>query len=400
MKRLWISLLTLSLLGTLCTPALAAEETSYTMGIQVNGSSSATVDLDSTLTVTLTMAQDNADTFDLYCMQDYVCFDPEYFDYVDSSLQVYTLGDTVETPVFSASVISFPASQTEQNRVYVNRVTDNAQSLTSGVTVLTFQLEAVKTGTTSITHDKPEVFRNPMELHPCTCNNATVTIQKPSEGGGSGGGGGSGSGGASGGGSIVIEEPDTPLGDLPFVDVPADAWYAEAVDYVVNAGLMNGTSATTFSPNGTTDRAMLVTVLYRLEGSPSVSKRSDFADVTSGTWYTDAVNWANANGIVTGYGNGMFGPTDSVTREQTAAILYRYVSYKNHDVSKQSSLSGYTDANAVSAWALDAMEWAVADGLISGTDTNALLPGGYATRAQTAQILMRLCQGVLDVSAN
>lgn len=394
MKRLWTSLLALSLVGTLCTPALAVEEESYTMGIQVNGSSTATVDRDSTLTVTLTMSRDGADTFDLYCMQDYVCFDPVYFDYVDGSLKVYTTGDPVETPVFSASALAFPASATETNRVYVNRVTDDAQTLSSGVTVLSFQLEAVKTGVTSITHDKVEVFRDPMQQHPYTCEDAVVTIQEPSSGGTGG------SGGGTSGSDVVIEEPDTPLGDLPFVDVPSDAWYADAVESVVNAGLMNGTSPTTFSPNSTTDRAMLVTVLYRLEGSPAVTKLADFTDVADGTWYTDAVAWGAANGIIDGYGNGKFGPLNPVTREQTATILYRYVSYKGRDVSERSALSGYVDGDAVGDWALEAVEWAVADGLISGTNTNAILPRGYATRAQIAQILARLYENLMNTSAN
>lgn len=403
MKRFATGLMALVLAFTLCAPAMAATG-DYAMSIQVNGGSSATVARGSEVTVTLTLSQEGADTFDLYSMQDYVCFDPDYFAYVEDSLQVYTVG-AVPSPVFDASAIAFPAGETELNRIYVNRAGNTPQALSSGVTVLTFQLEALKNGTTTLSHDKTEVFQTPGQLYTCALRDATVTISDTAGGGGTGGGGTGGGGGSTGGGSagggdVVIEEPDTPLAPLPFVDVPADAWYADAVTYVVNAGLMNGTSATTFSPNGTTDRAMLVTVLYRLEGSPSVTSYPQFSDVPGGTWYTDAVAWAAANGIVDGYGNGQFGPTDPVTREQTATILYRYVDYKGHDVSRQASLSGYTDDEAVSTWALDAMEWAVADGLISGTDTKALLPGGYAARSQTAQILMRLCESILKESVN
>lgn len=392
MKRLCTSLLALTLLAGLCTPVLAAEEDQYAMAIQVNGSSSATVDRGSAVTVTLTMDREGADTFDLYCMQDYVCFDPAYFTYVEDSLQVYTVAGTVETPVFSASAIAFPAGQEELNRIYVNRVTDEAQTLSSGTTVLTFQLQAVQNGTTTISHDKTEVFRDPMQMHPCAVQDASVTIREPS-GGGTSTGGGSVSGPT--GGDTVIDEPDTPLGPLPFVDVPTGAWYEKAVEYVYQQELMSGTSETTFSPNAATDRAMLVTILYRLEGSPAVHDASPFTDVPAGTWYTDAVIWGAANGIVEGYGNGKFGPTDPVTREQVASILYRYVAYRGGDVSASTSLDGYTDKAAVSAWAESALEWAVADGLISGTDAKALMPGGRATRAETAQILMGLCQQLL-----
>lgn len=140
---------------------------------------------------------------------------------------------------------------------------------------------------------------------------------------------------------------------------------------------------------------MLVTILYRLEGSPAVQDASPFADVPAGTWYTDAVIWGAANGIVEGYGDGRFGPTDPVTREQVASILYRYTAYRGVDVSAEASLDGYVDEASVSTWAEQAVEWAVAEGLISGTDAKALMPAGRASRAETAQILMGLCEQVL-----
>ena len=140
---------------------------------------------------------------------------------------------------------------------------------------------------------------------------------------------------------------------------------------------------------------MVVTILYRLDGEPAVTKDIPFADVPAGQWYSNAINWAAANGIVDGYGNGKFGPDDTITREQMAAILYRYASYKGYSVSDLANLTGYTDAASVSEWASTAMRWAVAEGLIEGTSATTLSPSGDSTRAQVATILMRFCEGVV-----
>ena len=118
--------------------------------------------------------------------------------------------------------------------------------------------------------------------------------------------------------------------------------------------------------------------------------------MASGQWYTDAVNWAAANDIVAGYGNGLFGPNDTVTREQMAVILYRYAQYKGYDTSASNSLNGYTDVGGVSSWALTAMQWANAEGLINGTSGTTLSPTNGATRAEVAQILMRFCENFVD----
>lgn len=180
-----------------------------------------------------------------------------------------------------------------------------------------------------------------------------------------------------------------------FTDVDQDKWYHEGVDYAIKNGLMNGTGADTFAPDATTTRAMVVTILYRLDGEPAVTKDVPFADVPAGQWYSNAINWAAANGIVDGYGNGKFGPDDTITREQMAAILYRYASYKGYSVSDLANLTGYTDAASVSEWASTAMRWAVAEGLIEGTSATTLSPSGDSTRAQVATILMRFCEGVV-----
>lgn len=184
----------------------------------------------------------------------------------------------------------------------------------------------------------------------------------------------------------IAEEP------LPFTDVASDAWYGQAAAYVYRQGLMSGTAQDRFSPDLTTNRAMLVTILYRLAGSPAVDGGSAFTDVSGGDWFASGVAWASANGIVTGYGDGRFGPNDPITREQMAAILYRYAGFAGQSTAGQADLSGYTDAGQVSPYAAEAMGWAVDRGLITGVSAGTLAPGGSATRAQVATILMRFCQ--------
>ena len=179
-----------------------------------------------------------------------------------------------------------------------------------------------------------------------------------------------------------------------FSDVKTGDWYADAVKYVADKGMMNGTSKTTFGPNDSTTRGMIVTVLYRLENEPSAAAAS-FTDVVSGQYYTDAVAWANANGIVTGYGNGKFGPNDVVTREQFAAILYRYAQYKKYDVSvgEDTNILSYADAQSISAYAIPAMQWAGGAGIVNGFNGK-LNPQNNATRAEVAAMLMRYCEKV------
>ena len=155
---------------------------------------------------------------------------------------------------------------------------------------------------------------------------------------------------------------------------------------------MNGTSSNVFSPNATTTRGMIVTMLYRLEGEPRVTTGSAFDDVDAAMYYVDAIAWANANGIVTGYDEATFGPNDAITREQMAAILYRYAQYKGYELKTGADPSQYTDAADISSWALDAMEWANAEGLITGRTAATIVPGGTATRAEAATILMRFLE--------
>ena len=165
----------------------------------------------------------------------------------------------------------------------------------------------------------------------------------------------------------------------------ADAWYADAVQYVVSEGLMNGTDAATFSPDAPMSRAMLVTVLYRLSGEPAVSQDSGFADVASDAYYADAVSWAVGEGIVTGTSQTTFSPDESVTREQMAVLLYRCAG----EPSTAGDLSAHADAENISDYAAEAMSWCVENGILNGTDGGRLAPAASATRAETAAVLQR-----------
>ena len=189
----------------------------------------------------------------------------------------------------------------------------------------------------------------------------------------------------------AAEEPS----GFPFTDVTSGDWYYDAVVYAWENDLMTGTSATTFAPGMTTSRAMLATLLYRLDGAPDLSDENlgyPYGDVDADSWYGDGVYWARLHGVVTGVTSEIFDPNGDITREQMAAMLYRYAQYKGYDVTGSADLSGYADADSVSDWAGYAMAWAVDSGLISGVGNNTLNPQGSATRAEIATILMRFCQ--------
>ena len=180
---------------------------------------------------------------------------------------------------------------------------------------------------------------------------------------------------------------------LPFVDVNVNDWFYNDVVYVYVNGLMNGTSATTFDPYGITTRGQIVTILWRLEGQPAVSGACPFTDVAVGSYYETAITWAAANGIVTGYDATTFGPDDQITREQMAAILYRYAMGKQlASPALVNNLAVFTDADKISAYAVDAMNWAVGQGLINGMGDGTVAPQGQAIRAQAAAILHRFCE--------
>ena len=181
----------------------------------------------------------------------------------------------------------------------------------------------------------------------------------------------------------------------PFTDASTTVWYHDGVHFCIDEGLMEGYGGDLFGPNDTLSRAQLCQIVYNMEGQPDVTGDSVFTDVADGAWYADAVTWAAENGIVGGYGNGKFGPDAPITREQLAAILYRYAQSKGYDTTQGGmAIREYADFEQISDYAVEAMTWAVNTGLISGTSTTTLSPQGLATRAQVATILMRFIEGM------
>lgn len=191
--------------------------------------------------------------------------------------------------------------------------------------------------------------------------------------------------------------PGTALaaGENPFTDVPASHWAHDDITYVYENDLMNGTDGSLFSPESTTTRAQVVTVLYRLAGQPAADWANPFWDVPASAWFHDAVTWAWENDITGGVSSTHFGAGNAVTREQLATFLYRYAQDQGYDTSARADLSGYSDAGLVSSYATEALSWANATGLITGTTATTLSPKGSATRAQVATILSRFCQDVI-----
>ena len=201
--------------------------------------------------------------------------------------------------------------------------------------------------------------------------------------------------------AIAYDAPDATVVEYP--DVTTDDWFYDAVQYVSANGLMNGVyqpdGSVLFEPETTTTRAMIVTMLYRLDGASAESSVEKFPDVTKVDWFYHQVMWAYENNIVTGYPEGNFGPNDDVTRQQLAAILYRYAKDAGYDVSVSedfAGFAGYTDADEIQEYAVDAMKWAVENGLINGTTDTTLAPTEGATRAQIATIFMRFCENIVE----
>ncbi|HIT32543.1 MAG TPA: S-layer homology domain-containing protein [Candidatus Enterenecus stercoripullorum] len=185
--------------------------------------------------------------------------------------------------------------------------------------------------------------------------------------------------------------PDCP--SVGFTDVDAGLWYHEAVDYMVENGLMVGTTATTFSPGTGSTRGMLITILYRYAGSPQVQGDMPFSDVAENAFYHDAVLWAFQNNIAQGVGAGTFGPSELITREQLAAFLYRYAQFSGRDTSAQTDLSAHPDAGQISGWAGRALSWAVAEGIVQGGSNSMIMPQDTATRAHIAAMVFRFAEG-------
>ena len=193
---------------------------------------------------------------------------------------------------------------------------------------------------------------------------------------------------------FVEKTDEIPVVVNPFADVKESDWFYNDVMFVYSNGIMAGTGETTFEPNTTTNRAMFVAVVWRLENMPAPENTASFTDVEKGTWYTEAAAWAYENGIASGFGDGTFGPNESITREQLAVFLYKYAQYKGYDLTITGNIDSFIDKDSVSPWAKDAVTWAVQNGFIAGKDGNKLDPKGFATRAEFAAIIHRFIENM------
>lgn len=192
-------------------------------------------------------------------------------------------------------------------------------------------------------------------------------------------------------GTILDGEESCP--GRQFLDLSGSGWYHEYTDYVIEEGLMNGVSATAFAPDGELTRGMLVTILYRMADKPAASSGGAFTDTDSGAWYAEAVSWASENELVTGYGDGRFGPDDPITRQELAAVLWRFAKYRGYDVRANGTvMPDFTDRDRIASWAGEAVSWAYSRGILTGKNGNSLDPTGRATRAEAAAMLTRFAK--------
>lgn len=338
----------------LCVPVCAADS-SETFAFTLTSDADGTLQVGDVVTVTLTLSRtDKAEKWAMYAWQTMIAYDNTVFELVEGSVNAASgVGSSIHTIGGTGKVYFDDYSLSKSGDEY-------PAHLTAG----SFKLRVIG-GEGSYTVQNTNYLVSTAggtDRYLASAQDVRLTVQ-----------GGSASG--------------------KFTDVEAGSWYEGAVSFVVNRGLFNGTGdGTTFEPGTAMSRAMVVTVLWRLDGQPAAPTGITFTDVVSGSWYDGAVQWASANKVVEGYGNGLFGTNDPVTREQLAVFLYRCAGLKGFDVSARADLSGYPDTGAVSGWASDAMAWAVAKGIITGTGAGTLNPTGTASRAEVATMLMRFVQ--------
>lgn len=414
----------LLLTGLLSFGAAAEQEPAFSFDLSVDGKTEKTVTTGDIITVTLTLRRrDSGESYPMYAMQDEICYDADFFRLVPGS------------GLTAANVVTRDVALRDYHRAYYM----NYLSLTGGRTweaetlVGSFQLEVVGTaGAARIFSSNPQVARQDGSgSYPASGQDVTVLLSDRCTAVFETGGGTAVPGQTVSRGGLLQRPADPSRFGYAFSgwyrdvdctepwdfqrdkvdinlhlyagwkadgtghrysDVAPGDWFAADVEYVSAHGLMDGTGNGAFSPYVGTNRAMIVTILWRLEGKPSAGSPLTFQDVPAGQWYTEAVRWAAEKGIVTGYSGDKFGPTDAVTREQMAAILFRYARYKHYNVTARADLSAFTDCGKVSSWAAEAMSWANAAGLINGLGDGRLAPQSSAVRCQTAAMLHRFCK--------
>ncbi len=410
----------------LSVPAFAEKEPTFAFELSVNGKKDIQASAGDILTVTLTLKRtDGRDPFTMYAMQSELIYDSTFFRLVENS-------DQPEAEIRTGDL----ALRDHRRAHYLNYVSlSGGRSWPAKQTLGTFQLEVIGDTGRSVLENRNFRVSLPdgSDSYPVAANDLTVTVSQRS--------------------SVVFEsqegnevstqtvetggllaKPDTPVRtgyrfagwfldidrtrawdfsvdrvehnihlyakwdkvdpNLRYTDMPPDHWAYADVEYVSRLGLMSGVGESCFAPESSTDRAMIVTILWRLEGKPLVNDRHAFRDVPEGQWYSAAVRWAAAEGITDGYSTTAFGPNDKVTREQMAVILYRYALFKGYDTSRKNELSEFSDVEKVSSWAQEGLSWANAAGLVNGMPGELLAPQAHATRCQTAAILHRFCENI------
>ena len=423
MKRLSKSLLLLILLISCISVTAAAAEPSFEFQIAADGKQEIAVSTGDIITVTFTLRRSDAEqSFSMYAMQNEICYDGEFFRLVEGSVLT---ANQVQT--------SDIALRDHYRAFYMNTLSMGGNQVWNSATLVgSFQLEILaNTGRTEITARNPKVSKpDGSGSYGVSANQISIVVSDECK-----------VVFETNGGSTVasktvtkgscLQRPADPSKygyrfagwyrdvdrQIPwnfandtvsvnlhlyakwikdetvskYLDVKTDDWFFADVEYVSANELMDGVGNGLFAPYQNTSRAMIVTILWRLEGKPAAAGELSFADVPYGQWYTEAIRWASEMGIVTGYSAEAFGPNDTITREQMAAVLYRYATVKGHNTTIMADLSRFVDGNTVNAWARDAMAWANAASLINGMPGELLVPQGQAKRCQTAAILHRFC---------
>lgn len=375
MKKFAALLLLLTLLMGLAVPALAASG-DYTFTLETSG----TGVVGDTITVKLQLSENGGGTFDLYGMQDYVYFDPAYFSYVDQSLSVYSVQENgTARDVFTASPLDYDGDGVIE-RVFVNRASTSAETLSSGVQVMEFKLKLKAAGSAKLTQGGVEIFKDPSNPYGHTAGSATVTIRSSGSSDPTPAPGGDDANGGSGTGSDTSKNP--------FRDVHERDYFYDAVLWAVGNGITTGTSANTFSPDDPCTRAQIVTFLWRTAGSPEPETGSNpFRDVSASAYYYKAVLWAVENGVTKGTSDTTFSPDAPCTRGQSVTFLYRAIG-TNAGIS-----TAFRDVAATAFYA-EAVAWAVKYDVTNGIAAGLFGPDRTCTRAQIVTFLYRAYRSI------
>ena len=375
MKKLTAVLLALALALTLCVSVCAAGTPAVTHDLNCGGENRVTVKSGEIITVRYCISAPEA--VKVSAMQDEILYDHTFFELVaDSDAVSSGFADFSHSPREAISGERYVFFNTLCTR-------DLAAELTE---VGTFRLRVTaQSGESTVRSTSVKAYDPNGTLLGAVLNDLTVVI-----------GSGSVTPSAPDAGEVTKDCPrDASCPIAQFTDTANDAWWHDGIHYCVEHGLMNGVGDELFDPNGTTSRAMIVTMLWRMKGRPATRSTMSFKDVPADAWYAEAVRWAQSTGIVKGYDADSFGPGDPITREQLAAILYRYAEYLGVSVSQRADLSGYSDAGKICAWAAENMQWANAEGLVTGRSETTLFPQGMATRAEAATVIARFSVNIL-----